>query len=97
MSFGHPAKRRREHAVLSSFWNMVADDMQAVLNPWGFEPTEIRLPVHLIHGRRDTVAPPAHAEHWIETLETARPVWIEDAGHFLIEDHVEEILDAVAA
>ena len=75
----------------------LTEDMQAVLNPWGFEPTEIRLPVHLIHGRRDTVAPPAHAEHWIETLETARPVWIEDAGHFLIEDHVEEILDALAA
>lgn len=75
----------------------LTEDMQAVLNPWGFEPTEIRLPVHLIHGRRDTVAPPAHAEHWIETLEIARPVWIEDAGHFLIEDHVGEILDALAA
>jgi pimeloyl-ACP methyl ester carboxylesterase len=75
----------------------LTEDMQAVLNPWGFEPTEVRLPVHLIHGRRDTVAPPAHAEHWIETLETVRPVWIEDAGHFLIEDHVEEILDALAA
>jgi pimeloyl-ACP methyl ester carboxylesterase len=75
----------------------LTEDMQAVLNPWGFEPTEVRLPVRLIHGRRDTVAPPAHAEHWIETLETARPVWIEDAGHFLIEDHVEEILDALAA
>jgi pimeloyl-ACP methyl ester carboxylesterase len=75
----------------------LTEDMQAVLNPWGFEPAEVRLPVHLIHGRGDTVAPPAHAEHWIETLETARPVWIEDAGHFLIEDHVEEILDALAA
>ena len=50
----------------------------------------------LRHGRRDTVAPPAHAEYWIETLEAARPVWIEDAGHFLIEDHFGEILDALA-
>ncbi len=75
----------------------LTEDMQAVLSPWGFDPTEIRLPVHLIHGRRDTVAPPAHAEHWIETLEAAQPVWIEDAGHFLIEDRVEEILDALAA
>ncbi len=75
----------------------LTEDMQAVLNPWGFEPTEIRLPVHLIHGRCDMVAPPAHAEHWIETLEAARPVWIENAGHFLIEGHVGKILDALAA
>jgi len=66
------------------------------VSPWGFDPAEIHLLVHLFHGRRDTVAPPAHAEYWIETLEAARPVWIEDAGHFLIEDHFGEILDALA-
>lgn len=73
----------------------LTEDMQAVLNPWGFDPSEIRLPVHLFHGRRDTVAPPAHAEYWIETLETTDPVWVEDAGHFLIEDHVGEVLDTL--
>ena len=75
----------------------LTEDMQAVLSPWGFDPTGIRLPVHVFHGRHDTVAPPAHAEYWSETLEAARPVWIEDAGHFLIEDHVGEVLDALAA
>jgi pimeloyl-ACP methyl ester carboxylesterase len=75
----------------------LTEDMQTVLSPWGFDPTEIRLPVHLIHGRGDTVAPPAHAEYWIETLEAPHPVWVEDAGHFLIEDRVGEILDALAA
>lgn len=74
----------------------LTEDMQAVLNPWGFDPSEIRLQVHVVHGRRDAVAPPAHAEHWIETLEAAHPVWVEEAGHFLIEDHVEEVLDALA-
>jgi pimeloyl-ACP methyl ester carboxylesterase len=73
----------------------LTEDMETVLSPWGFEPTEIRLPVHLIHGRCDTVAPPAHAEYWIQALEAARPIWIEDAGHFLIEDHVGEILDTL--
>lgn len=75
----------------------LTEDMQAVLSPWGFDPTEIRLPVHVVHGRRDTVAPPAHAEYWIETLEAADPVWVDDAGHFLIEDHVGKVLDALAA
>jgi pimeloyl-ACP methyl ester carboxylesterase len=75
----------------------LTEDMRAMLSPWGFDPSEIRLPVHLVHGRRDTVAPPAHAEHWIETLRDPHIVWVEDAGHFLIEDHVGEVLDALAA
>jgi pimeloyl-ACP methyl ester carboxylesterase len=71
----------------------LTEDMQALLSPWDFDPTEIDLPVHLIHNREDTIAPPAHAEHWIETLRATRAVWLENAGHFLIEDHVVEILD----
>jgi pimeloyl-ACP methyl ester carboxylesterase len=74
----------------------LTEDMRAVLSPWGFDPAEISLPVHVVHGRQDTVAPPAHAEYWIETLEHANPVWVEDAGHFLIEEHVGKILDALA-
>jgi pimeloyl-ACP methyl ester carboxylesterase len=74
----------------------LTEDMQAVLRPWGFDPAEIRVPVHVVHGRHDTVAPPAHAEYWIETLQAAQPVWL-DAGHFLIEEHLEEVLDALAA
>ncbi|HET6571725.1 MAG TPA: alpha/beta hydrolase [Solirubrobacterales bacterium] len=74
----------------------MTEDMQALLSPWGFDPSEIRLPVHVVHGRRDTVVPPAHAEYWIETLREANIVWVEGAGHFLIEDQVEKILDLVA-
>ncbi len=73
----------------------LTEDMQAMLSPWGFDPSEIELPVHLVHGKRDTVAPPAHAKYWIETLADARIVWIADAGHFLIEDHVEDVLDTL--
>jgi pimeloyl-ACP methyl ester carboxylesterase len=73
----------------------LTEDMQAMLTPWGFDPSEIRLPVHLIHGRQDTVVPPAHAEYWIETLREGRIVWLENAGHFLTEDHVAAILDTL--
>ena len=75
----------------------LAEDMRTVLFPWGFDPAEIDIPVHVFHDRLDAVAPPAHAEHWIETLADARPVWFEGAGHLLIEDHSEEILDRLAA
>jgi pimeloyl-ACP methyl ester carboxylesterase len=75
----------------------LAEDMRVLLAPWGFEPAEIGVPVLVFHGRRDAIAPLAHAEHWTETLADARPVWFEDAGHLLIEDHGEEILDRLAA
>jgi pimeloyl-ACP methyl ester carboxylesterase len=74
----------------------LAEDMRVVLAPWGFDPAEILAPAFVFHGRRDAIAPPTHAEHWIETLPDARPAWFEDAGHLLIEDHVEVILDALA-
>jgi pimeloyl-ACP methyl ester carboxylesterase len=76
----------------------LAEDMRVMLSPWGFDPAEIGVPVYVFHGRRDAVAPPAHAEHWIESLADARPVWFEDAGHLgVAEDHAGEILDGVAA
>ncbi len=67
-----------------------------VQTPHRFDPAEIGIPVHVFHGRRDAIAPPTHALHWIETLADARPVWFEDVGHLLIEDHGEEILDRLA-
>jgi len=75
----------------------LAEDMRVLLAPWGFDPAEIRVPVFVFHGRRDAIVPPKHAEQWIEILPHARPVWFEDAGHFLIEDHIEEVLDVLAA
>ncbi len=72
------------------------EDMQTLLRPWGFDPAEIEMPVHLIHGRRDKVAPPSHAEYWIATLRSPEPSWIEGAGHFLLEDHAGQILEATS-
>lgn len=72
------------------------EDMQALLRPWGFDPAEIGISVHLIHGRCDKVAPPSHAEYWIATLEAPEPIWIENAGHYLIEDHVDKIIESIS-
>jgi pimeloyl-ACP methyl ester carboxylesterase len=72
------------------------EDMRVVLRPWDFDPSSIRQPVHLFHGRQDVVVPPAHAEHWIEVLDDARPNWIADAGHMALEDHVGEVVAALS-
>lgn len=74
----------------------LTEDMRALLRPWGFDPAEIRLPVHVVHGARDEVVPLAHAEYWIETLQDARPSWIETGGHYLTEECPDEIFKALA-
>jgi pimeloyl-ACP methyl ester carboxylesterase len=75
----------------------LAEDMRVVQQPWGFDPADVPVPVHLWHGRRDRIVPPSHAERWIELLPDCRARWFEGEGHFLIQDHFDEILDAVAA
>jgi pimeloyl-ACP methyl ester carboxylesterase len=73
----------------------LAEDMRVVQRAWGFDPADVHIPVHLWHGRLDRVAPPSHAEQWIEVLDDCRPVWSDDEGHFLIQDHFEEVLGAI--
>lgn len=49
------------------------EDMQTLLRPWGFEPAEIDLPVHLIHGRCDKVAPPLTPSTGLPRCEHPNP------------------------
>lgn len=74
----------------------LTEDMRVLLNPWGFDPSAITLPVLVFQGDADEIVPPAHAEYWLETLPDARPIWVQGAGHFLIEGHLARIFDALA-
>jgi len=40
------------------------DDNLACVAPWGFEPADIRVPVLLLHGTQDLMAPPTHGR-WL--------------------------------
>lgn len=74
----------------------LGEDMRVVQRPWGFDPADVRLPVHLWHGDADRIVPRNHAEHWTQALPDCQPHWCPGEGHFLIQDHGEEILDTVA-
>jgi pimeloyl-ACP methyl ester carboxylesterase len=71
------------------------DDMRTLQRPWGFDPAEINVPVHLFHGTCDRVVPQRDARYWIDTLADCQVRWYEGEGHFLLEDHFEEIVRAV--
>lgn len=75
----------------------LVDDMRVAQRPWGFDPKDIDTPIDLWHGGADIVVPPRHAEHWIANLPNCRPRRCDGEGHYLIEDHIEEVLGVVVA
>ena len=69
----------RDYAVLRGEWaslgadvgragaagpDGIIDDDVALARPWGFDVTTVAVPVLLVHGGEDRVAPPAHVE-WL--------------------------------
>lgn len=71
------------------------EDMRVIQEPWGFDPGDVSVPVHVWSGDADRIAPRRHAEYWVETLPHCRPTWCGGEGHFLIEDRIGETLDAL--
>jgi pimeloyl-ACP methyl ester carboxylesterase len=77
----------REHAVNGVYgW---ADDVLALIGRWGFDVSEITVPVLIRYGTLDVLVPPAHGD-WLAAHVPNCVVKIDDAGH-LGRDPVEEI------
>lgn len=56
-------------------------DTALMTSPWGFDPADITMPVHLWHGTEDRNAPPAMAEYLSTVLPHATLTWLEGEGH----------------
>jgi pimeloyl-ACP methyl ester carboxylesterase len=81
----------REHAVNGVYgWT---DDDLALTGPWGFDVSEITVPVLIRYGTSDVLVPPAHGD-WLAAHVPGCIVKIDDAGH-LGRDPVEEIAEDV--
>lgn len=68
-----------------------------ILNaPWGFDPSDIRVPTRLWQGDADDLVPP----EWAMRLEVAIPdatlTLLPGANHFLWYEHWDEIFDQIA-
>ena len=60
------------------------DDSLAFVAPWGFEPADIRVPVLVLHGVHDLMAPPAHGR-WLAAQIPGVEAEISDAeGHITL-------------
>jgi pimeloyl-ACP methyl ester carboxylesterase len=73
----------------------MAEDLLRYLRPWGFEPEDVAVPVHLWHGLEDPKVPVSLARRLAGRLPevTARFV---PGGHFAAFAHRAEILDRIA-
>jgi pimeloyl-ACP methyl ester carboxylesterase len=68
------------------------DDNLAFVKPWGFEPAEVRVPVVLLHGVQDLMAPPGHGR-WLAARIPGVEARINDAdGHLTVAvSHIPEV------
>lgn len=68
------------------------DDNRAFLKPWGFDLGDIRVPVLLLHGTQDLMAPVAHGRWLAEQIPGVEAEISETEGHLtLLRDRVADV------
>jgi pimeloyl-ACP methyl ester carboxylesterase len=68
------------------------DDDLAYVNPWGFDPADVRVPTLLVHGTADRTVPAQHSERLAKLIPNAQ-LRLEDAqGHISVLRTAEDAL-----
>lgn len=84
------AKKALEHmlhmAFEQGFQGMVADIAGYMMQPWGFSPEQVQVPVQLFYGTSDPIIGLLHAEWWQKSLPNAETHEVSGAGHLLMAD-----------
>lgn len=57
------------------------DDDIAFISPWGFDTSDIRIPVMILHGEHDQFVPFSHGEWLARSIPGAEPRLSADDGH----------------
>ncbi len=80
-----------------------ATDIVLISRSWGFDIREVRQPVHIWHGTRDTVIPLAAVKHLVAATPQPHVHYLDDTGHLVLEradcweDVLRLVLDVVGA
>jgi pimeloyl-ACP methyl ester carboxylesterase len=73
------------------------EDTLAAVQPWGFRPEAIGVPVLIMHGAEDKMVPCAHGEWLAARCRTAELRIVPDAGHITVLDSAPQALTWLAA
>lgn len=65
----------------------LADDDLAHVNPWGFSPADITVPVRIVHGEADRVVPVQHAHRLAALIPHAELSTVPSASHLSVLPH----------
>ena len=73
------------------------DDDVADARPWGFDVSQVAVPVLLVHGELDRMIPRRHAS-WLLSRIPAAKLWARlDDGHVSVLDVVPDAMDWLLA
>ncbi len=73
------------------------DDDVALVEPWGFEPAQITLPILLVQGGEDRIVPPSHAQSLMGAIPTSE-LWLRPRdGHIAVLDACPVAMDWLLA
>ena len=75
----------------------VVEDYRVMKAPWGFEPSEIAVPVQIWQGDADDLVPPDWGRRLAEAIPGSSLTVVPGASHYLWYDHWDEIFDALVA
>ena len=84
-------RRMLNEAFRQGVWGYV-DDTLCLIQPWGFDVTEIRVPTRIDYGLTDVLVPPQHGEWLAQNVPNADVVVDEQGGHFAAPHRVTERL-----
>lgn len=98
-AFDNPDIRQREaQAILDGAAHgnsSLVDEMTLAANPWGFELSEIEVPVSFWHGELDPVVSAMASKHLAATCKQGQFKLVPQAGEYLIYHHWSALLDEV--
>jgi len=87
--FGVVITESTDSLVRGGVWGWVDDDI-AFTRPWGFELSEIRVPVEVRYGSKDVLVPAAHGAWLGENVPGALVVVEDGEGHLGDPDKIVE-------
>jgi pimeloyl-ACP methyl ester carboxylesterase len=86
----HEAIRKGiNEAFRHGVWGYV-DDIFCLIQPWGFDVTEIRVPTRVLYGLNDVLVPRQHGQWLAQNVPDAEVIIDEQGGHMPDPDLVTE-------
>ena len=79
-------------------WRGYFDDNVALMMPWGFDVSDIKVPVHLFYGDEDLMVPTSHGRWLGAYIRNACATQCSEEGHLSIFlNHLDEVASALTA